>query len=333
MKKSSSMNKKIMNGIGKILRYKSFGSFLMFFAMIIFFYSLNPKFLSLRNIKNFIDVIPELGIIILGQAFILIAGEFDLSVGSVFATSSITLSLMVYHFNINLWVAIFISLFLCCLIGAINGLITLKLKIPSFITTLSSKMFWRGMVLVITRGVPPFFPKKLMPLVRILSGETIAIVNSYILYILIGFILWMILENSRYGNWVFAVGSNREMAEKLGINVKKVKLIAFILVAFLAGFAGIMQACRLQTILPTAGEGYALDSIAGAVIGGVSLLGGSGDLVGAVIGAFVIRMMGNGLILIGAPGYYVRIFIALTIVWAVVFYTFIKNKISKMKIG
>jgi len=324
---------KYMNKIKlkNILRYKTTSSFIMFFAISFFFYFTANGFFSVRNLSNLIEVVPELGLIVVGMTVLLIAGEFDLSVGSIFAFCPILLAFVINNLGTNLWISIALVILVSCLIGAINGIVTLKLQIPSFVTTLGGMMLYRGLGLMLTGGTPPAFPQKLIPLKEIMTSKTGPFINLFIFYVVVVAIIWLVLERSRYGNWIFATGADKEIAQMRGIDITKVKFASFVLASVLAGIAGIIQACRLYTILPTAGTGYELDAIAGAVIGGTSLRGGEGDLVGAFIGAFVIRSIGSGLVLMGAPGYYIRIFVSLVLVFAVVFQIFIKNKIYRMR--
>ena len=309
---------------GKVLSLKGISSFLMLVAAILLFYFLSPQFLSFYNVRSLLELFPEFGIVVLGVTLLMIGGEFDLSVGSIFALAPI-LTILFFQFGVYPILAAIISLAICALIGAINALIVVKIRMPSFIATLATMMFWRGLVLVITQGSPLSVPKEVASLGYFTTQWVGPFRLSLFYFIFIGFALWFVLERTSLGNWFFAVGGNPDAARARGIDPARVKTLLFILVSFLAGLAGLIQALRIGSAIPSAGEGWELDSIAASVIGGTSLFGGIGSMIGGSIGAFLIRIIGNGLVLAGAPGYYFRMFIGLVIVGAV----FVNIKISE----
>jgi len=314
----------------KILSIKELISLVMLIVVVMVFYAISNIFLSWDNIGVILEIVPELGIAAAGITVLMISGEFDLSVGSVFALAPIVLMMMV-DAGIPLLVATLISLSFCCGIGALNGTITLRFGIPSFITTLGMMMVWRGVVLLITGGWPPPFPDKAIPLKQAVVGQLGLIYASLIWYAGVTIILWILLERSRYGNWVFATGGNRQAARVLGINIARVKVLNFVIASFLAGFAGIVQGTRLGALVPSAGTGMELDCIAAAVIGGTYLMGGVGTVLGTVIGSFLIRIIDNGLVMASAPGYWFRVFIGLITIVAVIINVTLGKRISKLR--
>jgi simple sugar transport system permease protein len=322
--------KKILLKSRRVLAVKEVSSLIMLLAVIVTFYILSPLFLSLDNIKTILEIVPELGIMVVGVAVLMISGEFDLSVGSVFALPSIIMVQLI-NSGMNLWPATILAMALCLLAGLLNGIITLGLGIPSFITTLGTMMIWRGVVLLITQGWPPFFPEEASPLTKIIVGELGFVRLSLIWFVVIIIFFWILLERSRFGNWTFATGGNPGTARALGISTKRVKGVNFMISSFLAGFSGLIQGCRLQAVLPSAGTGVELQAIAAAVIGGTFLTGGIGSVVGSSIGCFLIRIIDNGLVMAGAPGYWFRIFIGIILIRAVVLNLFIIKKASKMR--
>jgi simple sugar transport system permease protein len=302
----------------------------MLLVVVLIFYILSPLFLSLDNIRTILEIVPELGIMVVGVTVLMISGEFDLSVGSIFALSTIVL-VKLMNSGMNLWTATVLSMALCLFAGLLNGVITVQLGIPSFITTLGTMMVWRGLLLLITQGWPPFFPEEATLLAQIVVGELGFFRMSLIWFALIVIIFWIVLERSRFGNWIFATGGNPGTARALGINTRRVKGVNFIISSFLAGFSGLIQGCRLQAVLPSAGTGVELQAIAAAVIGGTFLSGGVGSVVGGSIGCFLIRIIDNGLVMARAPGYWFRIFIGIFLIIAVVLNMFIVKKASKMR--
>lgn len=314
----------------KVLSIKEIPSILMLVAVILIFHALSPYFLSYFNVKTILELFPELGIVVLGVTMLMISGEFDLSIGSVFALCPIVIVKMVDG-GLNVWIAVILAFIISSGIGALNGMIVIKTGIPSFIATLATMMFWRGTVLAITVGTPPPIPKEVLPLQICVTGWVGPIRISLIYFIAILVILWAVLERTRFGNWIFASGGNPEAARARGVNPAKVKVILFTLASLLAAFAGLIQTSRIGSALPSAGQGWELDAIAASVIGGVSLFGGVGSIVGGAIGSFLLRIIGNGLVLAGAPGYYFRMFVGMVIIASVIFNTIIKKKTRKIR--
>jgi len=314
----------------RILTVKEISSLIMLMTVMLIFYLLSPLFLSMDNIQTVLTIVPELGIMVVGVTILMISGEFDLSVGSIFALSPIIM-VKLMNSGWNLWLTTILALALCCIAGLLNGVIVVELGIPSFITTLGTMMIWRGVVLLITRGWPPFFPEGATPLTQIIVGEIGPIRFSVIWFAAIILFFWILLERSKFGNWIFATGGNAEAARALGINTERVKCVNFMISSFLAGFSGLIQACRLQAALPAAGSGMELEAIAASVIGGTFLTGGIGSVVGSSIGCFLIRIIDNGLVMARAPGYWFRVFIGMILIIAVVLNIFILKKASKIR--
>jgi simple sugar transport system permease protein len=314
----------------RILTVKEVSSIIMIIVVVLIFYIVSPQFLSLDNVKTILEIVPELGIMVVGITVLMISGEFDLSIGSVFALSSIILVKLIGA-GMSLWLAFICAMGLCCFAGIFNGVVTLELGIPSFITTLGTMMVWRGLVLLLTQGWPPFFPQEATPLIKLIVGQVGIIRLSLIWFIGIIIFFWILLERSRFGNWIFATGGNAATARALGINTKRVKGVNFVISSFLAGFSGLIQSCRLQAVIPSAGTGVELQAIAASVIGGTFLTGGIGSVIGSAIGCFLIRIIDNGLVMARAPGYWFRIFIGIILILAVVLNMFIVRKASKMR--
>lgn len=280
--------------------------------------------------RTLLELFPEFSIVVLGVTILMISGEFDLSVGSIFALSPILIIKLVY-LNVNIAVATALALIISLGIGALNAIIVVKTGIPSFIVTLATMMCWRGAVLAITEGTPPPIPEQFFIVEKYTVSWIGPVRISFIYFVVILIALWIVLERTRFGNWIFASGGNPEAARARGVNPARVKLICFMLTSFLAAFAGIIQASRIGSALPSAGRGWELDAIAASVIAGTSLFGGIGSIVAAAIGAFLLRIIGNGLVLTGAPGYYFRMFVGIIIILAVVFNITIKKRALKIR--
>ncbi len=286
------------------------------FGTIISFYSIQPVFLSPSNIDVLLRITPELGIVALGVTLLMIGGEFDLSVGSVFGFIPMVTILLIES-GIPPTLAIVSGLLISTLVGLTHGVVTVKTGIPSFITTLGGLLIWRGVSLAVTGGLPKYMT---MPpeIIFFFSGKIAPFIHMQMIWFfaLAGF-FYYILERTKFGNWIYATGGRKEVARAMGVNTDRVKIVLFTLSSLMAGMGGIIQSIRLGQALPNQGDGLEFDAIAVAVIGGTSLFGGSGTILGTVIAEYLSRIIENGLIIIRAPSYYFRLYIGLVIVIAV----------------
>lgn len=304
----------------QLMVFKEFGAVIGFLAVFVAFAIMNPRaFLSLKNLGGMLTMASQLGIMAVGISFLMISGEFDLSVGSVYALSPMFMALMV-NAGLHPIPAFVIALAIAACIGASNGLITLQMGIPSFITTLGMMMLVRGIILAVTGGFPVLYKGHSFGLVAALNlrfGETNFRASS-VWFVLLVIIFAFTLTRTRYGNWVLVTGGNKQTAQALGINWWRTKFTNFILCSVLAGFSGIVNMGRFKTVEADLGEGMELEAISAAVIGGNLLSGGYGSIIGTLIGAGLIGMMRSGLVLAGAPVYWYRAFIGGILVAAVI---------------
>lgn len=298
-----------------ITRYMELGVIISIMGMAVVFSYLNPRFLSVSALSSMVSLAAELGIMAIGVSFLMISGEFDLSVGSVFAAASI-LAAWLLNMGIPFIAAFIAALGLAACIGLANALITIKGKIPSFITTLGMMWFIRGILLASTKG----FPVRLevnVPEISILSAPILYDLRiSGLWFLMLAAIFHFVLTSTPYGNWVQAVGGAPETARALGINVAKVKTINFVLSSVMAALAGLIALSRFKVVEPVAGMGLELEAIASSVIGGCSLAGGVGTVAGASLGAFLIGEIRVGLIMAGAPAYWYIGFVGVLLIVA-----------------
>jgi len=256
---------------------------------------------------------------------LLTAGQFDLSAGAVFGFTPLLVFILVNDNGVGLPVAVLLSLAAAGAIGAVNGLIVTKFGISSFLVTLSGQLIVSGGALYLSSGFPqPTLEVEswLAPLLVgkfSLSGVTIYV--GLLWFLGLACALWYVLAQTRYGNWIKATGGNRDAARARGINTDRVTITLFMLVSVLAGLGGVISALRIGSAYPTAGTGYELEAIAIAVIGGTSLFGGAGTVLGTVIATFLIRAIRNGVVLIGVPGLAYLMFVGLVILLAMVLQT------------
>lgn len=303
----------------RLLAVRELGVLIALLVLIVLFSVLQPAFLTLDTFGDILTQAAELGVAAVGVTFLMIAGEFDLSVGSNFAFTGVLLALLVTKMAVPAVVAVPLALLAAALIGLLNGVVTLATRIPSFITTLGTMMMWRGLALALTGGWPISILTA-STLLDMLGGKVIwsTLRISAVWLLLVTGIFWLLLGHTRYGNWVFATGGKREAARALGVPVSRVKLINFSLAGLLAGAAGFMQFGRMSSMSPVWGDALALEAIAAAVIGGTSLMGGSGTILGTILGAITMAAIRVGLVMVGAPSYWYTAFLGVVVVLAVI---------------
>ena len=296
----------------------------------------NFPFLADGNLAVLSQKTPRLMILAIGVGLLMISGEFDLSVGAVFTLSPFVMAIMLHDHEWPLWAAFLLAVASGAVVGTINGLITTRLRVPSFIATLGMMFFIRGVVRFVTGAGKASAPKKqeLFPgetFEAALTGQIVGPLHAQLLWVIgIAFLAYPLLNRHRLGNHFAAVGGNREAAISVGIDANRTKLAAFILCSFLAAIAGIFSATRLNgAISEMMLVGLELQAIAAAVIGGVFLFGGRGTVVGMVLGATLIVTVDDILALSRAPGEYFKFFIGAVIVVATVLNTFVARRVNR----
>lgn len=291
-----------------------FGPLVLLVVMLVVFTSINPAFLSLTNISNALTFTVELGLIALAMTLLMTAGEFDLSVGSVFGFAPVVMWTLFNTGTMPLFPAFLGALAIALLIGFVNGWFVTRLVIPSFLVTLGMLLVVRGSALWLTNG----FPQRTWKaddqwLAQLLVGDFdiagLRIHMSLVWFILLALAFHYLLTKTRFGNWIQATGGNPNAARNRGVPIKGVKMALFMLCAAMAAFAGIISSIRVSAANPNSGMGYELEVIAMVVIGGTVLTGGRGTIIGTVLGVLILRLMRNGIVLIGVPGLAYNIFI------------------------
>ena len=315
--------------IKQVLVKPEVSTFIMFIVIMVGFYFANPRFLDERNIRIVMGITPEYIIVAIGIAILMISGEFDLSVGSVFALVPMAI-VQLTHQGFNIWLSIALGLSIGIIIGFINGFITLRFGIPSIIATLGMLYIARSLTTVATAGFPPPFPHELPNEMFVYQFELFR--ASLYWSLLVAVILGILLHRSNLGNWIYATGGDVIAASSMGIKTNNIKMFCFILCGFLAGFAGMIQTFRLEAPLPSQGYLLELESIAAAVIGGVSLFGGIGTVIGAMIGAILIRFLESGIIMARIDAEWFRAGLGTLIILSVVFNTYISRRATQIGI-
>jgi len=286
-------------------------------------------FLSGGNVSGVLGLVPEVGLVAVGVAILMISGEFDLSVGSVFAFGPM-LACVLAAMGWPMAVTMPLALLACAAFGWVNGWLTLNFRIPSFITTLGMLFIVRSLTVVISGGFPPAFPDD-TPTWLFTDNAGPVRLSMYWFIGLCG-IFALVLSRSNFGNWIRATGGMPEAAQAIGIRTQRVKISCFVMCSVLAGFAGMLQVMRLGSPLPSLGEGLELQAVAAAVIGGTALSGGVGTVLGAIIGVVLIRAIDNGLVVSGVDANWFKFAIGALTICAVIANSHLRHIAMKMKV-
>ncbi|MBV8815618.1 MAG: ABC transporter permease [Verrucomicrobia bacterium] len=273
------------------------GIALLVLLTVIFELRSDGIFLSAENLRGMLGLLPEVGLVSIGVTVLMICGEFDLSVGSMFALMPVSVALMTDR-GIPFIPAMLLGLTIAAAVGLVNGFITLTFNIPSFITTLGMLFIVRSLTVVVTGGFPPLLSGDLpIGIFTQYVGPGGMIRASFIWFVVVAVVAGAMLGGSNFGNWIRATGGLLDAAAAMGVPVWRVKMTCFVMCSVLAGFGGTIQVFRLGAPLPSIGDGLELQAVAAAVIGGTALTGGVGTVLGAVVGALLIRVIDNGLVL------------------------------------
>ncbi len=268
---------------------------LVVFALI--FYTFNDRFLSVISITTMLRALAFVGIIAVGQTLLMLAGEFDLSVGSVAALAAVVSAWLMHFGNWSVLPALVAGLLVGAMTGLVNGFFAVKLGLPALIVTLGMLYIARGLVFVVSHGVPIYpLPEAVGTFGQMdVLGTSWAFVTFVVLVLVADFAM----RQTIYGSMIFATGGNTRAARVAGIDTDKVKMVCFVLVGMLSAVAGVMAMGFIGDGDPQIGLGWELDVIAAVVIGGVSLFGGVGSVAGTALGVLIMQVVRNGLVFTG----------------------------------
>lgn len=294
--------------------------------LCLYFYWRQPEtFIKPANLAVIMRFMATFGILAIGEILVIIAGGIDLSVGSLTALTGVIVATLMLKgafglAPIGMIPAIIITLIAGALIGVWHGLFVTKLKIPPFIITLSTWLIGRGMAGYITRGYPIVYPSG-HPFLTLGQGDLATIPVSFLILIIIALIVSFILNFMVLGRHIYAVGGSLEAARVSGVHVDRVRIFCYAASGFMAATTGILLASRLGQGTPTVGTAYELWAIAATVIGGTSLFGGEGTVLGALLGAAIMGVMQNGMVLINISSYLQDAILGVVLAIAVVYDT------------
>lgn len=277
---------------------------------------MNSNFLSVNNIMNLFRQVSINAFIAFGMTFVITTSGIDLSVGSTLALSGAIVASLIVS-GVNSIIAIILGVLLGGVLGFVNGVLVSKGSLAPFIATLATMSIYRGIALLYTGGNPITVAGD-KPLFEFVGrGYIVGIPFPVILMFIVLIILYIIFHRTAFGKKVFAVGGNEKAARIAGVKIDKVKMLVYTISGMLAALSGVILTSRLNSAQPTAGNAYELDAIAAVVLGGTSMAGGKGSMVGTLIGALIIGTLNNGLNLLGVSSFYQQIMKGIVIILAV----------------
>ena len=296
-------NKRFKNNVILSMLKNNIGIITVLLIIGIVLSFISPVFLTVDNIVSVLRQVSNNIYLALGMTLVIILGGIDLSVGAIVAMcGTLTVGFIVTN-GIPIPVAIFLGLLIGTVCGLFNGLVISQFKVPAFIVTLAMMNMAKGIAYIYSGGRSTRITDK--GFIAIGSGKLFNFIPLPVVYMIILIIVFTVLLNkTKFGTHIYAVGGNRESAYLSGIPIKKTEIIVYTLAGFLAAFAGLVLCSRMFSGQPSVGEGYELDAIAACVLGGVSMSGGIGSISGTIFGAIIIGIVSNGLNLMGVSSFW-----------------------------
>ena len=282
----------------------------------------------------FAETTPLFGIIVLALTFVVITGEMDLSFPSIMALGTAIFALSVTRFGLPWYMGLVFAFATGAACGWLNGFLVAKLTIPSLVITIGTQFLFRGLELVLMSGTGIPLTQELYPELHILLREPLfGIIPIQTVWMVgLAFAFWVLLNRTKFGAHVFLVGDNRTSARLMGISVVSVKTRAFILVGVTSVLAGLMTSIYGYYFWPTTGEGYLLNTIASVFLGGTSVFGGTGSIIGSFVAAYIIGAINAGIVSAGINAFYTQLAFGLVIVISVVLQTIIERRVRRQSI-
>lgn len=277
----------------------------------------SPYFLDVYNIQSLLRDLAIIGMIGIAQSLLLLVGELDLSVGKIATLCGILSGMLMIYAKINPWFALICGLIFGIFFGLLNGLIITKLSLNSMVATIGMQGVYGGINLVLTKGKAiTGIPEQ----IQFLGKGSLGIVPMpFIFCIIVLLLVLFLVKKTKTGRYIYAIGNSREAATILGIKVDKIRVFIYVAVGLISSLAGLLYVCRLGSAQSTLGESWPMNSIAASVIGGVSLNGGIGNPAGALIGAAIISIISNMIVLFGVNAYWQQAVSGIVVVLAISF--------------
>lgn len=305
-------------GLGaRLLRSRETGIIGALLIMVLALSVFAPNFASIDNFLNDMRNLAFVGIVVLGQAAVMITGGIDLSVGSVWGLAAVASAAMM-HAGMGVMPACLLTLLIAAAVGLFNGLCVTRLRMLPFVPTLATMSIARALALIITRGkaIDGFRPDG-DAFFELGGGDILGLPIPFLIFVVLSIIAAVVLKRSVYGRQLYAVGGNERAAMLTGLDVDRLKISVYVMSSVLAGLAGIIEVSYLSSAISNQGMGKELSVIAAAVIGGTALSGGEGTVIGVFVGTVILEVLRNGLILLGTDAYWQGVFVGSVIVFAV----------------
>ncbi len=320
----SALKKSNMTAIGAVL-----------LLMVIIASVASPYFLDIYNLQSLLRDLAFVGMIGIAQSLLLLVGELDLSVGKIASLCGILSGMMMVNYGLNPWLSLALAMFMGLVFGGINGLIITKLRLNSMVATIGMQGLYGGINLVLTKGKAiTGVPENIYILGK---GNVGPIPFPFIFCVIVLILVLFMVKKTKTGRYIYAIGNSREAAKILGIKVDKIRMMIYSIVGLISSLAGILYVARLGSAQSAIGENWPMNSIAASVIGGVSLTGGIGNPAGALIGAAIISIIQNMIVLFGVNVYWQSAVSGIVVVIAISFSSISEivreRKQRKIKLG
>lgn len=276
-------------------------AFVSLLLLLVFFSFASPAFMQVDNMLGILQATAVNGVLAIACTFVIITGGIDLSVGTLMTFTAVICGVFLTYWHMPMWIGVLAAIGTGALCGTVSGTLTAKMKIPPFIATLGMMMLLKGLSLVVSSDKPIYFTDTenfYMISQDSLIGyfiPSLPIPNAVLILFALAIVSSITLNRTALGRYTFALGSNEEAVRLSGVNVDRWKIAIYALGGSICGVAGLLIASRLNSAQPALGQGYELEAIAAVVIGGTSLSGGAGTILGTIIGAFIISVLTNGL--------------------------------------
>jgi simple sugar transport system permease protein len=302
--------------------------FVALFVWGLFLIGSPRTFLSYPIYEAFMSTTPFFALMALPLTLVIISAEIDLSFPSIMAFGMTVFAVVLVNTN-NLALAFIACLVAGLLAGLLNGVIVVKVGIPSLVATIGTQFFWRGVVLVITGGNgTSLLPARDTPLYEALVGRLFGRIPAQMLWtIFVAVLIWFFLNRHKFGAHVYLTGDNIESARLMGVNVPRIKMLVFAIVGLAAAFAGVVVSLEVSYFWPTLGEGYLLNTLASVFLGGTSVFGGTGTILGTFVASFIIGAINAGIVAAGLTGFWTQLIYGLIIVISVGIQTVLSRKL------
>ena len=324
------------NPIVKAIGTQRLVALLALIVLFTFFCIASPSFRQYTTFVSILDASYYIGFMAIGICFAIITGGIDLSIGTVLVCSSLISGTLYVKAGVPMWICLLIGILIGTLFGLANGLMISKMGMPPFVATLGSMMVSKAVGSIATKAQSISWPQSSQDggwfrnIFKVIivqpDGSQILIPTGFILLIICAIIMSIVLNKTRTGRYILALGSNKEATRLSGVDVDKYLTIAFVFSGMFAGIAGLAYAAIYSTLLPGAGSGFEMDAIASVVIGGTSMAGGVGTIAGTIIGVYIMAVLKTGLPFVGLMNYWQQFFTGVVLIFAVFMDVYNKRK-------